>query len=187
MIVLLSGLPPRLAGLLAWLLLIVPVLISLVFAGVLTQQALATGDRAASLETERVRLEQSLAEAVRAEQDWMTANGVGADHLAILADAARAREAFNARYGAFLSALEAAGIETALATGVGDTPVNERIGELHGSWAGAANFAAVLAILDQDSFQSLRVSELTVRSVGDDGLADIFLEFRQPYLLEQAR
>jgi hypothetical protein len=187
MTVLLSGLPPRLARLLAWLLLIAPALISLVFASVLIKQALATRDQVASLGIERVRLEQSLAEAVRAEQGWMIANGVGTDRLAILADAARAREAFDARYGAFLSALEAAGIETALATGVGDTPVNERIGELHGSWAGAANFAAVLAILDQDSFQSLRVSELTVRSVGDDGLADIFLEFRQPYLLEQAR
>lgn len=168
---------------LAWILVVLPVVLVVVFVWVSSHQAITGWARSEALRADVGQLTDSLAEADAVDARWMQAHQLSAETLAELSDPARSREAFSERFGAFLSHLEAAGVATDQASGVGERVVTERVGELHAVWAGVAPVETVLSILDDPQFRPLRVAEMSLVATGVPGHAEIILEFSQPYLI----
>ncbi len=175
------------SSLLAWILVVLPVVLLVVFVWVSLQQAITGWARSETLRAEVAQLTEGLAEADAAGTRWMRARQLSAETLVELADAARAREAFSERFGSFLSELEAAGVATDQASGVGESVVTERVGELHAVWVGVAPIETVLTILEAPQFRPLRVAEMSLVATGVPGDVEIILEFRQPYLIRATR
>ncbi|MFY0636295.1 hypothetical protein [Maricaulis maris] len=168
---------------LAWSLVVLPVVLVGVFVWTSLHQAIAGWSRSEALQADVGQLTESLAEADAVHVRWMQARQLTAETLVELSDPARSREAFSERFGAFLSDLEAAGVATDQASGVGESVVTERVGELHAVWAGVAPVEVVLSILEDPRFRPLRVAEMSLVATGVPGDAEIILEFRQPYLI----
>ncbi|OLF71729.1 hypothetical protein AWH62_11350 [Maricaulis sp. W15] len=172
--------------LLAWALVVLPVLLVGVFAWLSLQQAATGWARRAALSDEVAQLSEGLVTAEMANAQWMRARQLTVEGMAEMSDPTRAREAFGARYGAFLSALEAAGVETGQATGIGESAVTGRVGELHAVWIGVAPVETVFSILEDPQFRPLRVSEMSIIATGAGGEAEFLVEFRQPYVIGRA-
>ncbi len=169
--------------LLAWALVVFPVVLVALLAWVSVHQAISAWAHRAVLTEDVTQLSERLGAAEEASARWMRLRQLTDERMAEMSNPERTREAFDARYSAFLSALEAAGIGTGQATGIGESPLTERVGEVYAVWGGVARVETVLSILEDPQLDPLLVSEMSIIATGSDGEADFLLEFRQPYLI----
>ena len=85
---------------LAWILVVLPVVFVVVFVWVSLHQAITGWARSEALRADVGQLTESLAEADADGARWMQAHQLSAETLAELSDPARSREAFSERFGA---------------------------------------------------------------------------------------
>jgi hypothetical protein len=182
----LDSLPVAARRSVAWALVLVPLGLVIAAAILLTLEAMGGQARVARLEADVVRLQDGLIAAQAEDHAWLDARGLSAEAVAATGRADASREAFDAAWSHFVSALEAAGMDTSRATGVGETVRSGRVGELHAAWSATVPLAELLAILDDRALTDLPVAELRIRAVGTEGAAEVFIEFRLPFAVGDA-
>jgi hypothetical protein len=177
----LDRLPEQARRLVAWALVLTPLGFVSIAVVLLSLEVIGGQARVAGLQADVMRLQDGLISASAEDHAWLAARGLSADAVAVAGNADASRAAFDTAWSHFVSALEAAGMDTSRATAVGETTRSGRVAEMFAAWSATVPLAEFLAILDDEALAGLPVSELRIRAVGTQGEAEVFVEFRLPF------
>ena len=178
----LVGLPQSVQRLMAWLVVLIGPMLVLVLAVSIGWNGWQQHQRVAGLRSEYA----ALATRIEAQLAELSERGASLSRDRDVAiSQASVREQFEADYAVFLDALEAAGIDIAQATGVGEVEIGGGISELNAAWAGTASLQALLPVLASPELNRATISEFSVRATPNEGTVDVFIEFRSAFIQEE--